>query len=101
MENGFEIFWTNHALEELLSTTHYLETNFPEEVLFRLAHKIEKTTFLIAHNPYIFPESEVKKGVRKAVVEKYNTLYYRIGKNNRIEILSFFSNRQSPARRKL
>ena len=37
--------------------------------------------------------------VRKAVILKYNTLYYRIKKNT-IEILSFFSNRQNPAKAK-
>ena len=44
--------------------------------------------------------SEIKKDVRRAVVLKFNTLYYRVNENN-VEILSFFSNRQNPKKRKL
>ena len=44
--------------------------------------------------------SEIKKDVRRAVVLKLNTLYYRVNENN-VEILSFFSNRQNPKKRKL
>lgn len=34
-------------------------------------------------------------GIRKVVIKKFNTLYYR-QKEDRIEIISFFSNRQNP-----
>lgn len=98
MVSGYEVHWTDHALEELASTFHYLEQHFPEKVLVRLSHEIEKVTFLIAKHPKLFPESDAKQGVRKAVVEKFNTLYYRISETNQIEILSFFSNRQDPGR---
>lgn len=61
--------------------------------------QIESTTKLISQNPNIFPKSELKD-VYKTVILKYNTLYYRV-KGDTIEILSFFSNRQSPARKKI
>jgi plasmid stabilization system protein ParE len=93
MENGYKILWTTHALEELAATYDYLETNFTFTELNQLSREIEKITFLISQNPKLFPKSQLKKDVRKVVVLKYNTLFYRI-KSDAVEILSFFSNRQ-------
>lgn len=99
MKNGYKIQWTAHALAELAQTIFYLEQNFSDKEIKKLAQKIENTIELISNNPNIFPKSD-KKNVRKAIVLKYNALYYRV-KNDSVEILSFFSNRQSPKKRKL
>lgn len=99
MKSGFEIRWTPHALKELADTLAYLENNFTEKELKRLARKIEETTHLISQNPELFPKSTVKN-VRRVAILKFNTMYYRVI-NDRIEIISFFSNRQSPDKRGL
>lgn len=99
MKSGYEILWTNHALQELDKAFEYLETNFSAKELKRLAQKTESTIELISRNPTIFAKSE-KKDIYKVTILKYNTIYYRI-KGNMVEILSFFSNRQSPSKRKL
>ncbi len=98
MKSGYKIVWTDCALDELAGTIEYLEKYFTEKELKKLAREIEKKLNLISENPLIFPVSD-KINLRKVVVEKYNTLYYRI-KEEGIEIISFFSNRQSPAKRK-
>jgi plasmid stabilization system protein ParE len=100
MESGYSILWTDNALEELEATIQYLSTRFTEKEIQFLAHEIERISFLIAHNPLLFPPSQMQKGVRKVVVAKFNTLYYRINQNT-IEILSFFSNRQGPGKLQL
>ncbi|MFZ4799598.1 MAG: type II toxin-antitoxin system RelE/ParE family toxin [Bacteroidia bacterium] len=100
MKNGYNIFWTDFALKELENTIEYIEQNWSEKELKNLAEKLEETLNLISKNPDIFQVSEFKKDVRRVVVLKYNTIYYRFN-NNQIEILSFFSNRQHPDKRKL
>lgn len=100
MKNGYKILWTTHALEELAATFEYLETNFTFTELNHLSREIEKITFLISQNPKLFPESQLKKDVRKVVVLKYNTMFYRI-KDDSVEILSFFSNRQDSSKIKI
>ena len=100
MTNGYKIFWTDFALSELEKTIEYLEENWSERELRNLALEIEETLTLLSHNPNLFQVSDIKKEIRRVVVAKHNTLYYRV-KNNTIEILSFFSNRQSPKKRKL
>jgi plasmid stabilization system protein ParE len=99
MENGYEILWTDYALNELAETYKYLEINFSESELQKLSQEIEKVSHIISQDPGIFPSTEIQ-GVRKIVIKKYNTLYYR-KKENQIEILSFFSNRKDPNKRNI
>ena len=99
MKSGYKILWTEHALNELSDTYEYLELHFTERELKKLSTELDRTLNLISQNPYLFPISELK-GVRRAVIKKFNTLYYR-EKGNYIEILSFFSNQQNPNKRKI
>ena len=99
MESGYEILWTDLALEELSTTIKYLEEEFTDKEIRKLASEIERVTLIISQNPSIFPLSDKKK-IRKVVILKFNSMYYRVMKN-KIEIVSFFSNRQSPESRKL
>jgi plasmid stabilization system protein ParE len=99
MENGFKIEWTDHALSELSETYEYLESNFTEGELNKLSIEIQKTIKLISINPSLFPYSK-SKSVRRAVILKYNTLYYRL-RGNTIEVISFFNNRKNPSSRSI
>ena len=99
MEKGFEILWTDFALEELSETVGYLKREFSQKETDILGDEIERITSIISQNPNIFPNSD-RLQTRKAVILKFNTLYYRI-MNDKIEIVSFFLNRQSPDKMKL
>ena len=99
MKSGYRIFWTEHASSELDQTIQYLQTEFSAKEISKLLIKLEENLELISINPKIFPSSD-KKGIRKAILLKYNSIYYR-EINNTVEILSFFSNRQNPTKRKI
>lgn len=98
MKSGYNIFWTENALSELSDTIDYLERNFTEKEIKKLVLHIENTIDLISRNPNIFPKSEFRN-IQKVTVLKFNTFYYRM-QNEKIEILSFFSNRQSKEKQK-
>lgn len=100
MKSGYKILWTDNALKELESTIEYLIKNWTDKEIQNLALRIEETLELISNNPNMFQSSDVKKNIRRVVISKYNTMYYRT-KGENIEILSFFSNRQHPKKRKL
>ncbi|MEL1255541.1 type II toxin-antitoxin system RelE/ParE family toxin [Flavobacterium sp. DGU38] len=100
MKNGYKILWTDFALKELEKTIEYLEENWTEKELHQLAIKIEETLSFISENPNLFQISDVKKSIRRVIILNHNTLYYRF-QNNQVEIISFFSNRQSPKKRRL
>ena len=99
MESGYKILWTDHALEELEKTYSYLELNFSSKELNALSIAIDNTLKIIEREPNLFPLSD-NIGIRKAVVKRYNSMYYRI-LDDTIQIISFFSNRQNPSKRKL
>ena len=89
-----------HALSELQSTIEFLELNWTEKELRKLAIEIEKTIDLLSHNPMLYQPSDLNIQARRVVVAKKKTLYYRIN-GNTVEVLSFFSNRQNPIKRKV
>ena len=98
MKNGYKILWTDHALDELKSTLEYLEENWSEKVIKKFVYKLEYTISLISKNPKIYPISN-KKNVRRAVLERLISIYFRIN-GETIEILSLFQNRRSPKKNK-
>ena len=98
MQSGYKILWTDHALSELNKTIEYLEENCTDKELGNLSLELEHTVELISKTPEIFQAS--KRNTRRAIVAKYNSLYYRINDDS-IEIISFFSNRQDPGKIKL
>lgn len=99
MKSGYEIVWSDQALKELEETIEYLEQNFTNKELRRLSVEIERNLNIISENPLIFSRTE-KLDIRKVVIAKFNTLYYKI-ENEKIEIISLFSNRQNPLKRKI
>jgi plasmid stabilization system protein ParE len=99
MKNGHKM-WTDNVLKELQDTIEYLQEHWSDKELRNLANNLEKTLNLISNNPNLFQSSEYKKDIRRAVVMKLNTLYYKVNENT-VEIISFFSNRQNPIKRKL
>ncbi|WP_194767707.1 type II toxin-antitoxin system RelE/ParE family toxin [Tamlana sp. I1] len=100
MKSGYKILWTDHAISELKETIEFLEKIWTEKELRKFAAKLNHTIDLISKMPEIFPESIEKKNIRKAVVEKHNNLYYRVNKNS-VEIISLFSNRKNPKKKKI
>lgn len=84
---------------ELQSTLKYLEENWTDKEIKNLEKELSRTLLLIYKNPYIFRVSHEMK-VQKAVVLKFNSLYYRFTDDS-IEIISFFFNRQSPNKIKI
>ncbi len=100
MKNGYKILWTDWALNELEIIIEYLKNNFTEKELKKLASTIEETLHSISLNPNLYQTYDENRGIYRVVILTYNTMYYRI-KNDQIEIISFFSNRQNPSKKKL
>lgn len=67
MENGCKILWTDLALEELAQTVNYLQKEFTDKEIKKLAEEIEEILSFISQNPKIYPISDKTK-IRKAVI---------------------------------
>lgn len=48
-------------------------------------------------NPEIFKQSEKHTNIRRAIIDKNNSLFYQVDAvNQKLYLLSFFDNRQNP-----
>jgi plasmid stabilization system protein ParE len=96
----FKVKWSQNALLDLASTLTYLAENFTTKEITALRTEIKQIERLLSDNPYIVKLIPERKEVRKLVVMKYNSLYYLVT-NKEITVVSFFSNRQRPDKRRL
>ena len=100
MKSIYKIVWTDSALAELEATIIYLAQNWTEKELHTLAIKLEQTIILLSENPNLFQVANSRRNIRRVVILKHNTIYYRI-KQDQVEIISFFANRQNPKKRRI
>jgi len=94
-----EIIWSPLAEKDLGEILEYLSENWNQKLIFRFLSKIELITNQIAKIPNQYPIINKKLRVRKCVVTKQNTLFYREAEK-RIEILRLFDTRQDPKKLK-
>jgi len=95
-----KIIWSQRALDELDSITDYLFTHWGEEIASNYMKRIDTLISHILDIPRMYPESRVKKGVRRCVISKHNTLYYMLMSDG-VEIITVFDNRQDNAKKNL
>lgn len=89
------IKWSSLAEEDFAKLLEYLENRWNNAVCLKFISKLDFCIDLIYKNPNQFPFLNVELQIRKCVVTKQNTLYYR-ETDARIEILRLFDTRQNP-----
>ncbi len=94
-----DIIWSPLAEKDLENILEYLAANWNQKVIVRFLIKIDFVSSQIAKSPQQFPLINKKFQVRKCVVTKQNTLFYR-EKETRIEILRLYDTRQNPRKLK-
>lgn len=90
-----EIIWSPLAEEDLSAIAEYLFENWNVVVVNTFLDKIENRLNLIVKKPCLFPLIHAKLEIRKCVITKHNTLYYRVTQDC-IEIVRLFDVRQQP-----
>jgi len=92
-----EAIWTAKARITYFQVMDYLEKNWTKKEVLQFYNRVEIIIRTIQKNPGIYPESQYIKDIRKAFVDKNNSLFYMVDhSNNRIFLLTFFDNRQNP-----
>jgi plasmid stabilization system protein ParE len=90
-----QIIWSPSAENNFLHILEYLQNNWDVKVSLSLIEITDKLIKLILTNPRQFPVIHNDKKIRKCVISKHNTLYYR-ERGSYIDILRIFDNRQEP-----
>ncbi|HPW67536.1 MAG TPA: type II toxin-antitoxin system RelE/ParE family toxin [Salinivirgaceae bacterium] len=95
MKSTYKLIWSDEALNNLKYIIDYLENRWTKREIKKFALLLDKQLKLIEDNPFLFAESDKSNGLRKSVLSKQTTIYYRII-GYEIRIITLFDNRQNP-----
>ncbi|MGI5914446.1 MAG: type II toxin-antitoxin system RelE/ParE family toxin [Bacteroidales bacterium] len=90
-----KVIWSPQSEIDLLQITDYLNENWEGKVVIKFIDIIDEITNQISLNPRQFPIIQKKGKIRKCVITKHNSLYYRERKEF-VDILRIYDNRQDP-----
>jgi plasmid stabilization system protein ParE len=89
------VIWSPSSENDFANILDYLNANWGYQVSINFIDITENILDQISHNPRQYPFSYKRRKIRKCVLTKHNTLYYRESKFS-IEILRIFDTRQNP-----
>jgi plasmid stabilization system protein ParE len=89
------ITWSPLAESDLSNILDYLGQNWEKKVTANFIDLTDSFINQISINPKQFPFINKRKGIRKCVLTKHNTLFYR-DKRSTVEILRIYDTRQDP-----
>jgi plasmid stabilization system protein ParE len=87
------VYWTENARKNIFELADYLLINWGIKLAEQYLQKIEYLIVLISDNPKLFPLVNPKLKIRKCVISKHNSIYYK-EKRHSIDILNILDNRQ-------
>ena len=82
-------------MKNLADIFEYLEHRWTEREIRNFARLLDKQVNLIQSNPEIFPSTKISSRLRKSVLSKQTSIYYRVD-NDEVRIVTLFDNRQTP-----
>jgi plasmid stabilization system protein ParE len=94
-----EVIWSPSAEKDFESILDYLQTNWNDRITNRFINKVDDYINLIIEDYKIFPIINEEHQIRKSVISKQNTLYYR-EEAGKLEIIRLFDSRQDPEKLK-
>lgn len=92
--SDYQVVWTSKAKLDFNENIIFLLENWTEREARKFTKKAMSAISIIENSPYAFQETDFKN-VRKVMVVKPISLYYRINQNT-IELLRFWGNRKNP-----
>lgn len=95
-----EIRWSTRAQNDYFSILSYLQERWGQKSLQDFADRVQQAIEIIRQNPYLFQASGKKKNVRRCVLRKQVSLYFRVT-DDQIELITFFDSRRNPRSKKL
>ncbi len=94
-----EIIWSPLAEEDFENILDHLVKEWNEEIALKFIDFTDHLLKQIAKNPNQFPLIHKKLKVRKCVMSKHNSLYYRNSRSH-VDLLRIFDNRKDPKKLK-
>jgi plasmid stabilization system protein ParE len=93
------VTFSKTAQKNLKIILEYLDRDWSDKVVSRFKIKLDLCINTILNNPEGFPLINIKNDVRKCVVTKQTSIFYKFN-SKEIQILSLFDTRQHPKKLK-
>ena len=90
-----QVVWSPASEQDIDKILEYISSNWNSRLAKLFINKVEDCIHLITENPEIFPYINQSLRIRKCVITKQNSLFYRVTHDN-IEIIRVFDTRQNP-----
>ena len=74
----FKLRWSDESVKNLEDILEDIKFKWSDKVVDNFKSKLSHQLDLIVQNPYMFPVSTIKNGLRKAVLSKQTTIFYEI-----------------------
>jgi len=84
------IVWTERSLQNSIFIKQYLENNFSLKEIDDFFSLLEAFEIVVCAYPELYPQSGIKKNIRRAVLSKVLSVYYRINKE-KLKSLHFWT----------
>jgi len=92
-----KVSWTPKALKSFMEIVDFLNERWTKKEIEAFAEQTDKVIDQIAENPYMFVATEKRKNVRRGLVNRLVSLFYRVKpRKKEIELLRFRDNRMDP-----
>ncbi len=100
MKSTYKIIWSDEAYKNLKHIVEYLEKFWTSREIRKFARLLEKQLILIKKNPALYPYSDKSNNIRRSVLTRQITFYYKIS-GTEVHLITLFDSRQSPDKLKL
>jgi len=97
---AYEIEFSKRSVSDLKQTIEYLLDNWSVKTADDFIEKFYSKINNISRHPFSYSKSVFGKNIRRCVITKHVTLYYKI-KSYKVFVLFMFDNRQSPDKLKI
>lgn len=94
MKKYYSLHWSPKALKKFIEISDSISKKWNLKTAIEFSYKVDKAIAGLRTMPEAFPESSKKK-IRKCVISKQTTAFYRFKKDT-IEIIILFDTRQNP-----
>jgi plasmid stabilization system protein ParE len=74
----YKLRWSDETVKNLEDILEDIKLKWTDKEVDNFKSKLSHQLELIAQNPYMFPVSTIKNGLRKAVLSKQTTIFYQV-----------------------
>ncbi len=93
MSKPIPVKWTVRSLRNANSISEYLHRKFSKKQVKEFENILKEFEKTVTFFPHLYPESEHRSNLRKAVVHKYTSIFY-VYKNGEVTVVAMQDNRQ-------